>query len=86
MDDEGVPFREIAETMARHLGIPTVAVARADAFDHFSPLGHFVSLDSPATAAATRELLHWEPVGPSLLEDLDEGHYFGSVGESSIAP
>jgi nucleoside-diphosphate-sugar epimerase len=74
--DEGVPFREIAQAMGRHLGIPTASVAPADAVEHFAHLGHFVALDSPATAAATRELLGWEPTGPSLLEDLEQDHYY----------
>jgi nucleoside-diphosphate-sugar epimerase len=77
--DEGVPFREIAEAMGRHLGIPTASVAPADAVEHFAHLGHFVALDSPATAAVTRELLAWEPTGPSLLEDLEEDHYYGPM-------
>ncbi len=74
--DEGVPFREIAQAMGRHLGIPTASVTPADAGDHFAHLGHFVGLDCPATAAATRELLGWEPAGPSLLEDLEQDHYY----------
>ncbi len=74
--DEGVPFRGIAEVMGRHLGLPVASVAPADAVEHFSHLGHFVALDSPATATATRELLGWEPTGPSLLEDLEEDHYY----------
>ena len=74
--DEGVPFREIAEAMGRHLGLPTASVAPADAVEHFAHLGHFVALDSPATAAITRELLAWEPTGPSLLEDLEQDHYY----------
>ena len=51
--DEGVAFRDIAEVMGRQLGIPTASVAPADALEHFSHLGHFVALDSPATAAIT---------------------------------
>ena len=74
--DQGVPFREIAQAMGRHLGIPTASVAPANAGEHFAHLGHFVALDSPATAAATRELLGWEPTGPSLLEDLEQDHYY----------
>ncbi len=74
--DEGVPFREIAEAMGRHLGVPAASIAPADAPEHFAPLGHFVSLDSPATAAITRELLGWEPTGPTLLEDLEQDHYY----------
>jgi nucleoside-diphosphate-sugar epimerase len=74
--DEGVPFSEIAEAMGRHLAIPTASVAPGDAGEHFAPLGHFVALDSPATAVLTRKLLAWEPTGPSLLEDLDQDHYY----------
>jgi nucleoside-diphosphate-sugar epimerase len=74
--DEGVPFREIAGAMSRRLGVPTASVAPVDAREHFAFLGHFVGMDSPATAALTRELLAWEPTGPSLLEDLEDGHYF----------
>ncbi len=74
--DEGVPFREIAEVMGRHLGVPAVSVLPADAAEHFSFLGHLVALDSPATAAVTQELLGWEPTGPSLLEDLEQDHYY----------
>jgi nucleoside-diphosphate-sugar epimerase len=74
--DEGVPFREIAEAMGSHLGVPTVSLPPADAVDHFSHLGHFVGLDSPATAVVTRQLLGWEPTGPGLLEDLAQDHYY----------
>ena len=74
--DEGVPFHEIAAVISRHLGIPTASVGPAEAIEHFTHLGHFVALDSPATASFTRELLGWEPTGPSLLEDLEQEHYY----------
>lgn len=74
--DDGVPLREIAEAIGRHLGVPTTSLAPADAADHFAHLGHFVGLDSPADNTITRELLGWEPTGPTLLEDLAGGHYF----------
>ena len=74
--DEGVAFREIAGAIGRHLGLPTRSVSAADAADHFAHLGHFVALDSPATAAITRDLLAWEPTGPSLLDDLAQDHYY----------
>jgi hypothetical protein len=62
--------------MGRHLGIPSESVAPADAVGHFAHLGHFVAMDSPATATVTRELLAWEPTGPSLLGDLEQDHYY----------
>jgi nucleoside-diphosphate-sugar epimerase len=74
--DEGVAFRQIAEAIGRHLGIPAASVSPADAGEHFSFLGHFVGLDSPATAVITRGLLEWEPTGPSLLDDLGQDHYY----------
>ena len=77
--DEGVPFREIAGAMGRHLDIPTTSVAPEDAPEHFGFMAHFVALDSPVTAIITRELLGWEPTGPSLLEDLEQDHYYRSV-------
>ena len=77
--DEGVPFREIAETMGRRLGVPTASVAPEQALAHFGPLGLFAGVDSPAGAAFTRELPGWELTGPTLLEDLDRDHYYRRV-------
>ena len=74
--DEGVPWRDIAAAMGRHLGVPTASVSPADAPEHFSWLGHFVGIDCPATAEGTRAALGWAPTGPTLIEDLDAGHYF----------
>jgi nucleoside-diphosphate-sugar epimerase len=74
--EEGVPFRGIAEAMGRHLDVPTESVTEAAAMEHFAPLGHFVGLDGPASAAITRELLGWEPTGPSLIEDLEQDYYY----------
>jgi len=77
--DQGVPFREIAEAMGRHLDVPTTSVSAVDAAEHFAPLGHFVGIDSPASAVITQEMLGWEPNGPSLIEDLEEDHYYRQV-------
>lgn len=74
--EEGVPFVEIAEAMGRGLGLPTHSVDPANAFEHFGFLGLFAGLDSPASATITRELLGWEPTGPSLLEDLEKDYYY----------
>jgi nucleoside-diphosphate-sugar epimerase len=74
--DEGVAFRDIAQALATHLDVPTTSVDPADAVGQFGHLGHFAGIDSPASAAITRELLGWEPTGPSLLEDLGQDHYY----------
>lgn len=74
--DGGVPFREIAETIAGKLGVPAVSVAAEDAGEHFSFLGPFVATDNLISSDLTRQWLGWEPSEPGLIEDLQEGHYF----------
>jgi nucleoside-diphosphate-sugar epimerase len=74
--DEGVPFREVAAIIGRHLGVPTVSIPSEETAGYFGFLAMFVGLDNPASSARTRELLGWQPEHPGLLEDLAQGHYF----------
>jgi nucleoside-diphosphate-sugar epimerase len=76
--DEGVPIRDIAEVIGRHLDVPTVSVSSEDAGEHFTWLAGFLSMDSPASSTLTQELLGWHPTQPGLIDDLDKGHYFNS--------
>jgi nucleoside-diphosphate-sugar epimerase len=74
--DEGVPIRDIAAVIGRHLDVPVVSVAPAAAAEHFTWLAGFLALDCPASSALTRELLGWRPEFPGLVDDLEAGHYF----------
>ncbi|GHO60669.1 SDR family oxidoreductase [Ktedonobacter robiniae] len=74
--EEGVPIRTIAEVIGRHLDVPVVSISPEDAGKHFSWLGLFSSTDNVTSSALTRELLGWQPVHPTLIQDLEEGHYF----------
>ena len=74
--DEGVPIRDIAAVIGRHLDLPVVAIAPEDAVDHFTWLAGILAPDSPASSALTRELVGWRPTQPGLIDDLDQGHYF----------
>jgi nucleoside-diphosphate-sugar epimerase len=74
--DEGVPIRDIAEVIGRHLDLPVVSISAEDAGEHFTWLASFLGLDSPASSALTREQLGWQPTHPGLIDDLDQGHYF----------
>jgi hypothetical protein len=78
IDDEGIPVRDIASVIGRHLGLPVTSVPAEQAADHFGWLGTFFSLDVPASSAITRDLLGWQPTSQGLLEDLEQGHYFVS--------
>ena len=73
--EEGVASREIAEAVGRAVGVPAVSVDPAGAAEHFGWLGAFWAMDIAASSAATRELLGWEPTGPTLLEDIAAGAY-----------
>ena len=74
--DEGVPFRDIADVIGRHLNLPVVSISREEADAHFGPfLGAVAVLDRPRSSAQTQELLGWRPVHPRLLPDI-ERHYF----------
>jgi len=74
--DQGVPVREIAEVIGRHLNVPVTSVAEIQAAEHFGFLGPFFASDLPASSAITQQMLGWHPVQSGLIADLEEGHYF----------
>ena len=80
--DEGVPIRDVAEVIGRHLNLPVVSVPPDQAGQHFTWLAPFIGADAPASSALTRELLGWQPVQPGLLDDLGKGHYFDRASTS----
>ena len=71
--DEGVPVREIAETIGRHLGLPSRSLP---AEDFSGMLAFILSADMPASSLITQELLSWKPIHAGLIEDIEMGHYF----------
>ena len=71
--DEGVPVRQIAEAIGRHLNLP----ARSLPAEEFGGmLARLLGTDMPASSTITQELLGWKPTHPGLIEDIDQGHYF----------
>ncbi|MET0453390.1 MAG: SDR family oxidoreductase [Mycobacterium sp.] len=78
MEDGGTPFREIAEAIGSRLGLPAVSIP-VDVLmlpGYFGQFTNLVTMDLPATNLITRDILGWEPTQPTLLADLDNGHYF----------
>jgi len=78
-DEEGIPFRDIAEVIGRRLSIPVVAKSPKEAADHFGWIAHFTQLDGPASSKLTRDRLGWQPRQPRLIPDLEHSaHYFAA--------
>jgi nucleoside-diphosphate-sugar epimerase len=79
VDEEGIPFRDIAEVIGRRLNIPVVAKSPKEATDHFGWIAHFTQLDGPASSKLTQERLGWRPKQPRLIPDLEHSrHYFAA--------
>jgi len=76
VDDEGVPFKAIAEVIGRRLGVPVVSKTSEEAAGHFGWFAGFAGMDIPSSSARTRSVLGWKPEQPGLLADLDQAHYF----------
>jgi nucleoside-diphosphate-sugar epimerase len=79
--EEGVPVRQIAEVIGRHLDVPVRSISPEKAMEHFGFIGILFAQDLPASSAKTQKLLGWHPVQPGLIQDLEEGHYFDKLPE-----
>jgi len=45
---------------------------------YFGALASLVTKNYPAANLITRQTLGWEPTQPTLMADLDNGHYFAA--------
>ena len=65
--DEGDAVRDIATVIGRRLGLSVATVPE----ENFGPFGAIFAMDQPASSAHTRAALGWQPIHPSLLDDLE---------------
>ena len=80
--DEGIPTREIAGAIGRHLAVPVTSVAPEAALEHLGFMAFVLQMDGAASSTWTREALGWEPTEVGLLEDLELGHYFEATADA----
>jgi nucleoside-diphosphate-sugar epimerase len=73
--EEGVPMRDIAETIGRGLKVPVVSLSPEKAAAHFGWLAMFAGADLVASSEKTRKNLGWNPTGPGMLADLQRMDY-----------
>ncbi len=75
VDDPGIPFKVIAETIAGALGVGTASVTTDEASRYLGFLAGFAHLDNLVSNDRTRRELGWEPTHPGWIEDVRSGHY-----------
>lgn len=73
--EEGVSMRAIAESLGRGLNLPVKSLTTEQAQAHFDWLAMLAALDLSASSAITRKKLGWNPIGPTMLEDLEQRKY-----------
>jgi nucleoside-diphosphate-sugar epimerase len=76
IDEDGVPFKAIAEVIGRRLNIPVVSKSPEEAAEHFGWFAMFAGMDAPTSSARTRAVLDWKPNQPGLIADIDHPAYF----------
>ena len=69
--EEGVAMRDIAQTIARRVNLPTKSIRAKEAQAFFGWMAMFAGYDMPASSALTRQKLNWTPTGPGLIADLE---------------
>ncbi len=74
--DEGVPARDIAEIIGRHLKLPVASITAEEAPAHFGMMAMFAGMDGPASSALTQEWLGWKPREIGLIADISRPGYF----------
>jgi len=76
IDDEGVPFRDIATVIGKRLNVPVSGKTMEEASQHFGWFTHFAAMGNIASSQRTREQLGWQPKQMGLLADIDNPYYF----------
>jgi nucleoside-diphosphate-sugar epimerase len=73
--EEGIPTKEIAEFIAKKMGVEAKNVNREEAMAHFGWLGMIMQLGGKVTTEKTREWTGWKPVEYGLFEELENYTY-----------
>ena len=75
VDDLGITFKAIAETIAGAIGVEALSVAPDEAPRYLGFLAGFAHLDNPVANLTTRHALGWVPTHPGWIEDVLSSHY-----------
>lgn len=73
--EQGVPTKEIMETISKRLNIPVETKSAQDAEKVIFFFAHFLPRDNPVSSEKTQKELDWHPTQPGLIEDM-KANYF----------
>lgn len=76
IQEGGIPFRQIAETIGAGLSLPVKSLSMEEAKEWLGWMAFFASIDNPASSEWTRQTFNWQLTGPGLLQDMREAGYF----------
>ena len=74
--EQGVPIRQIMETIAKKVGVRVESVGSEQAIQALGPLGNLIAIDDAASSDKTRRELGWEPKELGLLEDIEQNYFW----------
>lgn len=76
VSEQGIPYRQIAETIGEQLGVSTTSISPEEAAEHFGLLAVWVAGNGPASSDQTRVRLGWVPSQPGLVDDISQPEYY----------
>jgi nucleoside-diphosphate-sugar epimerase len=68
--EEGIRFRDIAEGIARHLGVQARGLSPDDSSKHFGWLLPFIDAGNPFSGQVAQERLSWQPTHSRLMVEI----------------
>ena len=69
--EEGVSTRDIAQTIAERLSLPTESITAEEALSRFGFIGALLNMDNKTSSALTQERLGWTPKGRGLIDEIN---------------
>ncbi|ATL46735.1 3-beta hydroxysteroid dehydrogenase [Chitinophaga caeni] len=76
--EQGIPFKDIANTIGRGMDLETLSLAGEAVEQHFGWFARFAGINCLASSELTKKTLTWSPNHSGLLEDISSGIYFNS--------
>ncbi|MCO6147023.1 SDR family oxidoreductase [Flavobacterium sp. NRK1] len=73
--EEGVSFKEIAETISKGISLPAKSLSHDEAEAHFGWFTHFAAMDGYASSEKTRQILNWTPTQINFIKDLEDNYF-----------